>query len=132
MYSEFKLNKKWSKCFLSIIVARLVAFGVCLSMFHDIPLAQTGICFLINMAYLITLGVVKPFVSRIVYFLTLVVEVFICLSNLMFVINAIDDMKKSLGESNREIVDVINCSCIFLVIALSIIGVIFLAILKLY
>lgn len=57
---------------MAILVGRLVLFGTVLSGFQNIPILQTLSLFLINASYVTILAKVKPFVSKTVYFSTVI------------------------------------------------------------
>jgi hypothetical protein len=82
-FCEFKLSKKSSKTFMSVIMGRLILFGIIVAAFQNVPFAQTLIVSIMQLLYLFILVKVDPFVSKVMKIMNLVLEsalmfVFIC------------------------------------------------------
>lgn len=132
LYVEFKLNSKLTKNFFAILVGRLVLYGFAISALNRVPLAQTGIALFIHIVYFGILVKSKPFVSKVMFVIAIIAELFVMMSAACFLITAIDNSRDILKtDPRRESVDLANCVAIFMVIITTLIGVILMIVLKL-
>lgn len=131
IYCEFKLNEKLKKCFMSILMGRVILFGIFTSALADYPIPQTVIVLLIHVSYYAILLKTKPFVSTIMHLTTVIAEFFIILSAFCFVLSAADNSNNMLKtEKNREIVDLVNCCAVIIAVFFTLIGILMMIILK--
>jgi len=73
-FCEFKLSKKWSKTFMSIVVGRLVLYGILVAALQQKPFTQTFCICLVQFAYLILLIRIKPLISKVMTILNYIME----------------------------------------------------------
>jgi hypothetical protein len=132
LYCEFKLNSKLSKCFMAVIMTRIVLFGIFAAALITIPLGQTVVLLLIHIVYFSVLVKTKPFVSKVMLVLTVIAEVFVIASAFCFVISALDNSKHVLKtEKQKEMLDLINCFFICMAILFTLLGILMMVNLKL-
>lgn len=131
IYCEFKLNDKLRKCFMTVLMTRVIIFGMLCAALADYPLPQTIIVLLLHIAYFATMIKSKPFVSTVMFVTTAIAEAFIILSAFCFMVSAIDNMNNMLKtDAKREVVDMINCCAIIIAVFFTIIGILMMIILK--
>lgn len=131
IYCEFKLNDKLKKSFMSILLTRVILFGIFASALADYPIPQTVIALVIHASYFAIMMKLKPFVSTIMFLCTAIAECFIILSSFCFVISAVDNTNNVLkSEKNREILDLVNCCSVIIAVFFTLIGILMMIILK--
>ena len=131
MFCEFKLNSKIRKCFMSVIMTRIILFGFLLAILASMPVPQTIAVFVVHLIYFIVLLKVRPFVSLIMHILTSIAEFFVLVSSLCFIITALDNSKNMLKSvSAKERLDLINCFAIFFAVIFLVLGILFMVIMK--
>lgn len=131
MFCEFKLNSKIRKCFMSVIMTRIVLFGFLLAALATMPIPQTIAVLFVHLFYFVVLLKVRPFVSLIMHILTSVAEFFVLVSSFCFMITAIDNSKNILKSvSSKERLDLINCFAIFFAVVFLVLGILFMVVMK--
>lgn len=70
IYCEFKLNTKPRKAFMSILLTRIILFGILLAALAKYPIPQTVAVLMVHMAYFSSLVKIKPFVSMTMFVIT--------------------------------------------------------------
>lgn len=131
IYCEFKLNNKVSKNFMSIIMLRIIVFGIFLAALVNYPIPQTVVTFIVHVIYYVVLLRTKPFVSMMIFWLTVAAEFFIICSSLCYIVSAYDNAKNVLQPiSKKETLDQINCCFIIVAVFLLLIALIIMITLK--